>query len=201
LERGFINSRKNKNNIAVTLIQTIKGRDYSTIDSRALEHNGCIIDVGCLKWDWSSYFIGKKRVIGVDPFENEINGAELFKGLIGISDGKTFIKYNGYSSSIFFSNKNGIEVSVLSWKSFCKLYNIDKISILKINIEGAEYSLLESLDEQDFEKIDQIAISFHDRKKTEWIEPTKTSLQHLEDVGFEIIKTNNKWNWYLARKI
>jgi len=34
---------------------------------------------------------------------------------------------------------------MISWKNFCKLYNIDKISILKINIEGGEYPLLNSI--------------------------------------------------------
>lgn len=188
---------ENKNN----LIQTIRGRDYSTIDSRALNHNGCIVDLGCLKWDWSSFFIGKKRIIGVDPFENEMDGVELFKGLIDIYDGKTLIKHNDYSSTIFSDNKNGIECPVLSWKSFCKLYNIDKISILKINIEGGEYSLLNSLSVKDFEKIDQIAISFHDRKNPDWIKLTKLSLQLLQNMEFEVIKINNKWNWHLARKI
>jgi len=188
---------ENKN----TLIQTIKGRDYSTIDSRVFEHNGCVIDIGCLNWDWSSFFIGKKRIIGVDPFENEIIGVELFKGLIGAFDGKTLIKDIGFSSSVFLNNKDGIEFPVLSWKNFCKLYNINQISILKINIEGAEYPLLHSLDIKDFKNIDQITISFHDRKNPDWIELTKTSLLLLENVGFEIMKINKKWNWYLARKI
>lgn len=183
------------------LIQTIKGKDYSSVDPRVLKHDGCVIDLGCLTWDWSSFFIGKKRIVGVDPFENKIDGVELFKGLIGASDGKIFIKNKGFSSSIFFNDeKDNVEFSVLSWKNFCNLYNIDKISILKINIEGAEYPLLHSLDIMDYKNIDQIAISFHDRKNADWIELTKASLYLLKNVNFEIIKISKRWNWYLAIK-
>ena len=42
---------------------------------------------------------------------------------------------------------------MLSWKTFCERFNIDNVSILKINIEGSEYSFLDSLDETDFSKI------------------------------------------------
>ena len=181
------------------LIRTIPNEDFSIIHSRSLIHNGCIVDLGCLNWDWSSYFINKKRVIGVDPFEDIIEGVEIFKGIIGSFDGKSFISDKGLGSSVFLENNEyAIEFPVLSWKNFCKQFNINNISILKINIEGSEYPLLNSLDIQDYKKIDQICISFHDWINPNWSELTKTALQLLENNGFDIIKIDHTYNWYLA---
>ena len=58
-------------------IQTIPGENYSRIDPRAFEHDGCIVDLGCVHWNWSAPFIGKKRVIGADPFEETEPAGEI----------------------------------------------------------------------------------------------------------------------------
>ena len=83
-----------------------------------------------------------------------------------------------------------------------KLFDIDKVSILKINIEGSEYSFLDSLDETDFSKINQIVISFHD-----WLNPTeytgemtKSSIEMLKKRGYTVISTYFKLGWYLCVK-
>ena len=43
------------------IIRTIPEWDYSSVDARCLTHDGDIIDLGCLDWDWSNFFIGKKE--------------------------------------------------------------------------------------------------------------------------------------------
>ena len=73
------------------LIQTEDGQDYSRVDIRCFRHDGVIVDVGCLDWNWSKMFIGKKRVIGIDPQEKPIKGVELFKGFLGPCDGTYMI--------------------------------------------------------------------------------------------------------------
>jgi hypothetical protein len=185
-------------------IETIEGESYSSIHPRALEHEGCIIDIGCYDWNWSNFLIGKKRVIGVDPFESRIpEGAELFKGLIGTSNGITGLNFNNHASTITNNNENILDSSlfpVLSWKTFCKKYDIDKISILKMNIEGSEYPLLHSMDLEDFEKIDQIIVSFHNWLNPNWEYLTKHSFGLLGDMGFELYCINWQYRWYLGLK-
>lgn len=44
------------------LIQTIPGENYSRVDDRAFSHDGCIIDLGCVHWNWSQPFLGKKEL-------------------------------------------------------------------------------------------------------------------------------------------
>lgn len=182
------------------LIRTIEKWDYSSVHERCLVHDGCIVDVGCLKWDWSKYFIGKKRVIGVDPFEKEIPNTELYKGMLGSKKGSVKLKYNKLKTSIFGNNKGGVMVPVITYEEFCLKYKIKKISVLKINIEGGEYDLLPSISDKRYAEIDQIAISFHDRKNPKWEPLTKKCIRLLESKGFKVIETNKQWGWYLAVK-
>ena len=182
------------------LIQTIPGASYSSIDSRCLDHKGVIVDVGCLGWDWSKLFIGKKRVIGIDPQESVIKDTEIFKGFLGSYDGISRLYGEGIGASMEESNAESQLYDVISWKGLCKRFNIDKVSVLKINIEGAEYSLLNSMTSDDFRNIDQIAISFHD-----WLDPNqnelkKASIKLLENEGFTVQCIEPAWGWYLAVK-
>ena len=191
------------------LIETSEGKEWSRIYDNVFNHDGVIVDVGCLNWglDWGNILIGKKRYIGVDPIEKNIpNGCELFEGVLGAVSGnaKLIVSEITVASSLI-SNKNintfpRIDVKMLCWKEFCNIYNIKNISVLKINIEGAEYPLLNSMDSEDFDKIDQIAISFHERLNPNWSNLTKASLNLLEMYGFELTPICNLFSWYIAKK-
>jgi FkbM family methyltransferase len=181
------------------LFQTINSWDYSTVNDRCLIDDGDIVDIGCLNWDWSNFFLGKKRIIGVDPFENQIPYTEIFKGVIGNYNGITKMKNDGIASSIN-NQDDGEEVIVKTWKDFCNEFNIKRISVLKVNIEGAEYDLLDSLTDDDFDNIDQITISFHDWMVPEWKSKTEDSIKLLKSKNYEIQKINESWGWYLAVK-
>lgn len=180
------------------LIETIPGQEYSRVHSRCLTNEGCIVDLGSLRWDWSEFFIGKKRIVGVDPFDEEIPGVEYFKGVVSTFDGTLSMAGGGTGASIF--NPGNQIVASRTWKTFCKDFNIDRVSVLKINIEGAEYGLLKSMDELDFAKIDQIAVSFHDFLKPEWQFETQNAIKLLEGFGYEVTNIHKEWRWYLAMK-
>jgi hypothetical protein len=190
----------------VKLEQTIKGEFWSTFDWNSIDSEGCVVDLGCLYWDWSNYWFGVKRVIGVDPFEETIpNGVELFKGVLGPLDCKIKMDKPNNNEIEGVVNPNIDEEDVnlyemISWKTFCNNFNIDKVSVLKINIEGSEYPLLHSMDIEDFSKIDQITISFHDWLNPNWKHLTSSSLFLLKENGFTILQTFSKFGWYLAVK-
>ena len=98
------------------------------------------------------------------------------------------------------NNGKGTYYDMLSWKSFCKRFNIDEVAILKINIEGAEYPLLASMDTEDFKKINQIAISFHDWMYAEQKSQTQSALRLLEENGYTLLETYQPGGWWLAYK-
>jgi len=70
-------------------------------------------------------------------------------------------------------DSNQVCVKMITLKEACSLFELEKIDLLKVDIEGAEYDLLENFSKEDFKKIDQISIEFHDfidpslRKRTE----------------------------------
>ena len=39
----------------IKLAETIEGEAWSTFDWNSLRDNGCIVDLGCLYWNWSKY--------------------------------------------------------------------------------------------------------------------------------------------------
>jgi hypothetical protein len=186
------------------LINTIKDWKYTQVDDRALTNSGCIVDVGCSGWDWCEFFIGKKRVIGVDPYESKRDGVDFFEGLIGPINGQSRVIRKGAHSlavgEMDLEDDSTVLFPMLNWKTFCKKFNIDRVSVLKLNIEGGEYALLNSLDTDDFKKIDQIVVSFHDFENPKFKDLTDGSVELLKKSGFTVQQIEPKWGWYLAIK-
>lgn len=66
------------------------------------------------------------------------------------------IKGNIYGDMPFVSSINTISIS-----DIMNSYSIDRISLLKIDIEGYEYELFDNLNEDILSKIDKILLEFH----------------------------------------
>jgi hypothetical protein len=187
------------------LIETLHGSPWSQVFDNCLIDDGDIVDVGCLHWDWGKSLVGKKRYIGIDPIEKKTpEGCELFTGVLGASSGKVYMDVNIDASNIM-GNSNikalkTIEIEMMDWKSFCRKYEIETVSVLKLNIEGSEYPLLNSMDSEDFSKINQIAVSFHDWMNPKWTNLTQSSIYLLKNSGFNIVEIYRRWGWYLAYK-
>ena len=94
------------------LIETIPNHPYSQVDPRCFTHEGVIVDVGCLEWNWCNIFLGKKRVIGIDPQEKPIEGAEFFKGFLGPFDGITRLYSSGHEANTLFKSSEMYLVSL-----------------------------------------------------------------------------------------
>lgn len=189
------------------LIETIPGKTWSRVHPRYKEHTGDIVDLGCLDWDWSQHFLreGGKRVIGVDPQEHiKPSGALLYRGVVGPFSGLVKLDTShatSHSLSLNDARESKSYVEMLSWKDFCAFYKITSVSILKINIEGAEYPLLASMNASDFDNIDQIAISLHDWMTTDQHFQAVATRTLLDENGYELTRTHPGLGWILATKI
>lgn len=82
-----------------------------------------------------------------------------------ISDGVTkdfYISERSGSSSIYNKSKNVETVNCITFDSFINKYNIEHINFLKIDIEGSEYELFNSIDPNFLvNNIDNIFLEFH----------------------------------------
>lgn len=179
-----------------SFFETIPGKPHSTLHTRVWEHPGVIVDLGCLAWDWPAVFLRRKRVIGVDPDLSvpRILGAELMQCLIGPYDG--VVSFQG--STFVDAPARGPQASMWSWKRFYKATVDSKgIAALKINIEGGEWPLLASMDEDDFAPIDQIAVSFHDFVWPRMAKSTHALIDYLESLGYTSYHIYPPYCWWL----
>jgi len=61
----------------------------------------------------------------------------------------------------------------------------DRLDLLKLDIEGGEYEVLEDLVRQSV-KVDQLLVEFHHRMPEFGVEKTKQAIARLNDAGFRI---------------
>lgn len=73
-----------------------------------------------------------------------------------------------------------------------KHFNIEYVDYLKIDIEGAEYFLIETLNEDICNKIDQISIEFHDFIDPKLKNKSKEYVQKIIDFGYTL-HSSKRW--------
>lgn len=81
-------------------------------------------------------------------------------------------------------NRN-ISVKMKSFKDIINDLKHERIDVLKMDIEGAEYEILESILESSI-PINQILIEFHDRLFANGKLKTIEAIKKLNDYGYEI---------------
>ena len=102
-----------------------------------------------------------------------------------------------------------IKVKLVTLEDIFSLYRIEKIDLLKVDIEGEEWNLFESFSKHDFVRIKQISVEFHDlldpalREKSErcikllnhldillFTEEQNSCREHLSITAFFMIEQN-----------
>jgi len=141
-----------------------------------LDHESTVFDLGGYTGEWASKIYNKYgcRLWIFEPvpsfaqiirerFEHNARVQVFQFGLSNI-DQSTTISLEGNASSIFtVSSKESIQIDLLSISNFLNKNNILNINLMKVNIEGGEYDLLESLiTSGSISSIDNIQIQFHD---------------------------------------
>jgi len=176
--------------------ETIPGQPHTTLHSRVWQHPGAIVDLGCAGWDWCNVFIGKKRVIGCDPdlSVSAVPGAELIQTQLGSCNGT--VSFQG--STNFHVDPRAAQFPIWSWKRFAHAaIGREGIAALKINIEGSEWPLLASMGTDDFECIDQIAVSFHDFVWPHMTQISEALREYLRCVGYHSREIYPDLGWWL----
>jgi len=91
--------------------------------------------------------------------------------------------------------KESIEVPVKRLETFCRQNNHSVISLLKMDIEGAEYDVFDDIMKSDI-KIDQILVEFHHRFKNIPVKKTKDTISLLNRMGYKIFYVSLKGREY-----
>jgi FkbM family methyltransferase len=147
------------------------------------------------------------RCIAIEPVEDyleqipEQQGLQKLMGALSGSNGHADFWVSGQleSSSLHAAVSQGaggektlIRVPTFSWSGFRKSLAIEQVTLLKLDIEGAEIELLRSMTDAELLSIPQLIIEFHDFIYPEQVPDIRKTVARLKGLGFlELTGTRN----------
>lgn len=149
------------------------------------------------------------QVFGFDPTPKSIQwvrNQNLHKQFhfydygIGVASGKTsfFLPRNPAhvsGSSVVQTNVNGdvkVEVLMKSFEDITRELKHQKIDLLKMDIEGSEYEVIDSILLADVQ-ISQVLIEFHDRFFTNGKQKTSQVIDKMRSKGFRVFAVSDSF--------
>jgi FkbM family methyltransferase len=174
------------------------GGDDTHLYNFKLDENSLIFDVGSYKGEYYDIMYKKYNchIHAFEPipqFYNECllskpNKVVLNNFALGNRNCIFNISAQDNSSSEFFNNGDKIQCHKVNFNNYIEQYNINKIDLLKLNIEGGEYELLSHLIyHNNINKISNILIQFHYLEKNPIMEREKiiNKLKLTHELVFE----------------
>ena len=169
------------------------------IDPNIVPQNSYIISAGLgndISFDLAMIKLTNCFVVGIDPTTlaaktvskiKEPKFVYIKRGLFPNDNGMTMSNLMTNGNSIYSCGRMTTKFHTISIPTLIKMYK--NISVLKMNIEGAEYPVLMHLPEID---IKQVCIRFHHRKKTVPynLKNTEKCILKLVRMGYEVMETN-----------
>lgn len=178
-----------------------------TIDIDSIEDNDVIIDAGLgedVSFDMELSKLKRVRIVGVDPTLKSHNYIEklklknflLVKKAIWKEDNKKIFFYensnpdwvseSSYSDHSNVSKDNFHEVETISFNQLIENY---KPSLIKMDIEGSEYDVLEQC-----LGIKQICVEFHHSQlQNKNIEESIKLIELFKQNGYQVIHSTNNY--------
>lgn len=184
----------------------IKGHTF--ID--CIDRDSIIVDLGACAGGFSralSERLPFSKIILVEPDPYEAKKLEAkFKNkkfkVLNVAIGSEhkeevsfYISQSKYSSSLNedFSRagsgkekglKEEIKVKIITIGDIFSIFGLEKIDLLKIDIEGGEWDLLDNFNSFHFEKINQITVEFHDFLDISFRRRTEECIELMEKLGY-----------------
>jgi FkbM family methyltransferase len=121
---------------------------------------------------------------------------EILEAAVGnktISNRKFYLSKNWHENSLHRSlivekvGQSEITVRMVTLEDIFSLYHLEKIDLLKVDIEGEEWNLFEKFSKHDFERIYQISVEFHDFLDPSLRRRTERSIKILKELGYSFI--------------
>ena len=173
-------------------------------------NNDVVIDLGAGYGEEAAYISSVSpdvKYIGVEPqpviYECLANTyrslGKNFTALPYVISDREMVKFISQFSyaSVGEIPEGYIEVPTMKWETFLQRYNIDRIDLFKMNIEGAEKEILQHI--SDFSFIKRFIISCHDfranNNEGEWYRTKDAVLSILNENGYNIKTFNYGVNW------
>lgn len=166
-----------------------------------------VVDVGANVGLWTEYIKNVAKVDQVFMIEPNRVALEILDNSFGNKSDTTIVdsamsnidgeleffvnEENSTVSSMMNEHKHGggsfnlsYKVNSITFDTFVKKFNIDTIDLMKVDIEGAEYDLFESMSEVHFDKIQNILSEYHLNESKTLDGDVQNLIKRLEKFGF-----------------
>ena len=158
-----------------------------TYDESIIDYNGWVLDLGCNDFIVSKHFLDKGlKVIALDPIkdinipQNLLQNQNFYfinKACVGLHNAPKmmFFEYIAPGANSLYNSpeklhnlpsghannpfKDKYLVETITIKEILQQFQINQFEIIKMDVEGAEYDILENLPEKCAK---QISVEFHD---------------------------------------
>lgn len=166
-----------------------------------LDENSIVFDIGGYKGDFASSMTNKYActVYIFEPIpefysiiENRfLKNKKIKPYRFGLSGTNSFekISMSDNGSSVYIDDANGVTIELKDAVDFILENNIANIDLVKINIEGSEYELLEKLIEKNMiNRFKNIQVQFHDfiiENARERMENIQKSLAQTHELTYQ----------------
>lgn len=141
-----------------------------------LDNLNLVIDAGASVGLFTRYMLrkGANRVIAIEPDTRSIEAlnhnfnsndkVEIYPSALSFIDGKTkfYQSPNPLNSSLDSNWEDGskeVEIQLISLETLIKSF--DKVDLLKLDVESAEYGIFDNTPDYVFDKVDRILLEFH----------------------------------------
>ncbi|GAB4225030.1 MAG: hypothetical protein Kow0049_02050 [Stanieria sp.] len=164
-----------------------------------LNSNSIVIDLGMNKGEFTKYI--------VEHFDCPIIGAEanphVFQKLpkyerltatniaIAAKDGTSTLNIPKEGDASLYLNENSnseqIVVESKTFQSFVKTFSLERIDLVKVDIEGAEIDMFDLTEDDILQKVVQFTVEFHDFVDLKMKPKVEKVFQRLNALGFKRI--------------
>ena len=163
--------------------EIFKLREYGVAEEVITAATYPIVDAGAHVGFFALYcrVLNKKaQIFAVEPVkdnldllfkhvkENKISGVKIADGALARESGKRLIltTEDGHDNRLLGAgekDKNARKVEALSYGDFCKKWKIEKVSLLKLDVEGAEGEILRGLTKDDWARTRAVILEYHEK--------------------------------------
>ncbi len=159
--------------------EIFKLREYRRTEEIIEKATFPIVDVGAHAGFFTLYcrvLNPKVRVLAVEPskenikmlkkrlIENKIRGVDVAEGALAGEGGtrRVLITEDGHNNRLLASGaKDGETTEAWTFGDFCKKWKIKKVSLLKLDVEGAEGEIFRSFKKSDWARTGAIILEYH----------------------------------------
>lgn len=179
------------------LIKNICGHSFA---ANLIKPNPLILDCGANRGEFSIWF-NRNYDAAIYAFEPDprlfpklpvLKQTTFYPNAVsGTGDPLTLRLGETRCSTAFFSEKadqNTAVVDSVRLEQFCMEKNIQNIDLLKLDVEGAEIGVLESLSIGFLSKVGQITVEFHDFIQKSELPDIRKVIDRLKKAGFFYIR-------------